>query len=217
MSKVFVGMLIAFLVACLSAPGIAVDYNIPLATGEVYRFSLPEEAKISQQFYNLSIAQNTSMVARLEYGQEVGIVETPLTGRIYTAIVTMGTFVGPTGTTAVVEMLRFPLGAPDSSVTERACLIKLNSLAMKDVDQGSVKGEFAGIITNIHTVDNPVGGGNDFKLASIRADNQTIINVLTDEDWYQSLNESLRGGNLPGASRFFNFCRLFKWVVLWFY
>jgi len=141
MSKVvFVGMLIAFLVACLSAPGIAVDYNIPLATGEVYRFSLPEEAKISQQFYNLSIAQNTSMVARLEYGQEVGIVETPLTGRIYTAIVTMGTFVGPTGTTAVVEMLRFPLGAPDSSVTERACLIKLNSLAMKDVDQGECQG-----------------------------------------------------------------------------
>jgi hypothetical protein len=198
----------------LSAPGIAIDYNISLA-GDVYRFSLPEEVKMSQQFYNLSIAQNTSMVARLEYGQEVGIVETPLTGRIYTAIVTMGTFTGTKRKIAVVEVLRFPLGAPDSSVTERASLIKLNSLAMKDVDQGNMRGKFAGIDTNIHTVDNPVGGSNNFKLASIRADNQTIINVLTDEDWYQSLNESLMGGNLLGASHFLILADSFERIILY--
>jgi hypothetical protein len=198
MSKKVAGMLVTFLlVVCsvLSAPGIAVSYNIPLATGEVYRFSLPEEAKITQTFYNLSIAQKTSMVARLEYGQEVGIVETPLTGRVYTAIVTMGTFIGSTGTVAVIEMLRFPDDAPNSSVTERACLIKLNSLAQKDVDHGSMEVRFAGIDTNMHIVDNPFGGNNDSKLVSLRWDNQTIINIITDsEDWYQSLNETLRGG-----------------------
>ncbi|MCU0653174.1 MAG: hypothetical protein MUD10_02850 [Candidatus Pacebacteria bacterium] len=198
----FVGAALTLLtvVCALSTLGIAVDYKIPLSTGEVFRFSLPADANITTSLYDLGIAQMTSMVEVVEVGGAVSLVETPLTGKIYKATVAMGLFNDSTGATAIVEILRFDPVSPEAAVTERACLYKLVSMTQDQVDYGVTKGKFAGVEADIHTVYNPLSGKDNAGMVSIRINNNTTINVLADQPWFESLRTSLRGGSLPGAS-----------------